>query len=257
MARGKQIDEKYLKKEYTQNGRSIKSLADELSVSTATVWNRLKKMGVLRSASEAQKKFIEENGHQRVGTQHSEDTKEKMSHSHQASWDNQPEEVIEARRESLRQAREEKWASMKPAEKAQVLEKMRVAAREKAGEGSALENGLAEFLAGEGYKVHQRSKMVLAGKHSHVDIHLPEQNIVIEVDGPTHFKEVYNDQILERNKKRDEKKNNNLLAQGFTVIRVRDSKRGVSNARFRRIFQEIEPILKNKNNKRQVHIVEG
>jgi very-short-patch-repair endonuclease len=82
-----------------------------------------------------------------------------------------------------------------------------------------------------------------------IDLFLPQHNIAIEVDGPSHFEPVWGDDALKRNKKYDNKKTGLILGKGLYLIRIKQSK-DFSKSRAEITFQELLSAIdsiKNKN----------
>jgi very-short-patch-repair endonuclease len=114
------------------------------------------------------------------------------------------------------------------------------------GDGSRFENFIAEKLAEVGYKLEQRSHNYTPGKKYHVDIALPEQKIIIEVDGPTHWQPIYGEDELVKVQNKDKQKDSALNANGWNVLRVQDGSGSTSRARFSRVFDQLQLVQKYK-----------
>lgn len=199
-----------------------------------------------RDKSEAQKNFIERSGtHQRSGTLHSDESKEKISDTMRDIYDSPQGDEI---REKIANQRQEEWANLTEAQKANVLQNLKQTSRAKAqsGEGSKFENFLADELKGHGLKVEQRTKNYTPGQKFHVDIALPVERIIIEVDGPTHWSPIYGDSELLKVQQKDSAKDNILNMSGWNVLRVQDGSGSTTRARFVRVWEQIERIKEYK-----------
>ena len=197
-----------------------------------------------RTKSEAQKNYIKRTGtHQRSGTTHTDEAKEQISDSMKDVYDGPRGDEI---REKISQQRQEEWANMSSADKAEILETLKSSSRAKAmsGEGSNFENFLAEKLDEYGYIVEVRTKSYTPGQRFHVDIALPNEKIIVEVDGPTHWSPIYGDDELRKVEEKDKLKDNTLTAVGWNVLRVQDSSGSTTRARFVRVLEQIENIKK-------------
>ena len=208
-----------------------------------------------RSKSEAQKNYIKRTGtHQRSGTKHTDETREQISDAMRAVYDGPEGDEI---REKISQQRQEEWAQMSAAERAEILETLKSSSRAKAmsGEGSNFENYLAEKLEEHGYVVEVRTKNYTPGQKFHVDIALPKEKIIIEVDGPTHWSPIYGDNELAKVQEKDKLKDNTLTAVGWNVLRVQDGSGSTTRARFVRVLEQVEFISKKYKGKKQTHYV--
>ncbi|MHC5056388.1 MAG: DUF559 domain-containing protein [Planctomycetota bacterium] len=208
-----------------------------------------------RNKSEAQKNFIKRTGsHQRSGTTHTEEAREQISDSMKEVYDGPRGDEI---REKISQQRQEEWAQMSAADKAEVLETLKSSSRAKAmsGEGSNFENFLAEKLEEHGFVVEVRTKAYTPGQKFHVDIALPQEQIIIEVDGPTHWSPIYGDDELRKVQDKDKLKDNTLTNMGWNVLRVQDGSGSTTRARFVRVLDQVEFIRDKYKGKKQTHYV--
>jgi very-short-patch-repair endonuclease len=74
-------------------------------------------------------------------------------------------------------------------------------------------------------------------------------NTAIEVDGPSHFENIWGEAILRKNQIRDYEKNGLLLQQGFVIIRIQQT-RSLSE-KYKRdtlatVIETLEKIRKKK-----------
>ena len=199
-----------------------------------------------RNKSQAQLNYIKQSGkHQRDGTTHDEITKDLISDKMREFYDSP--EGVEAK-ERISEFRREEWAEKSEEERAAILVELQQANRAKmqAGEGSNFENFLAEQLAERGYSVEQRTKTWTPGQRFHVDIALPNDKIIIEVDGPTHWAPIYGDDELQKVVAKDAKKDAVLTSNGWVVLRVQDSSGSTTRARFKRVLDVLDEIKYSK-----------
>lgn len=91
--------------------------------------------------------------------------------------------------------------------------------------GSKLENFLAENLTSAGFTSIMHIEQSLMNENLHLDIFIPSQKVVIEVDGPFHHKKVWDDRVLQSKQKSDQQKDLLCLKMGFSMIRVKTTKR--------------------------------
>lgn len=115
-------------------------------------------------------------------------------------------------------------------------------------EGSAPELFLLKELIAMKENVIFHKKNFLDNEKLEIDLLLPARNLVIEVDGPTHFKPIYGDTPEEKNanlaKKQvaDKIKNGLLLNAGYTVLRIK-LLRNVSQARLRLMLKNVVDFM--------------
>lgn len=70
-------------------------------------------------------------------------------------------------------------------------------------------------------KLHRRGKFLSTKSNiRQIDIMSLENKIIIEFDGVCHFKNIFGDDVLETNKKKDKELNEVMKNEGWTVIRV-------------------------------------
>jgi len=79
-------------------------------------------------------------------------------------------------------------------------------------------------LTEAGIKVEFHKEHLLLNENLHIDLFLPEINVAIEVDGPSHFEPIWGEEALERTQKSDRQKNGLILNSGFVLIRVKQKK---------------------------------
>lgn len=199
-----------------------------------------------RNKSEAQKNYIKQSGkHQREGTHHDDATKDLISDRMKDFYDSEEGQAV---KDKISEFRQQEWAEKSADERAAILEDLHEANRAKmrAGEGSNFENFLAEQLEEGGYFVEQRTKTWTPGQKFHVDIALPNEKIIIEVDGPTHWAPIYGEDELIKVQNKDAKKDAVLHGNGWHVLRVQDGSGSTTRARFKRVLDVIEQIKYTK-----------
>ena len=262
MARKSSIDMNEVRRLIEVEKLSTYGAADELGCNQSHVVRLIAKFNKenpknpikKRNKSEAQKNYIKRTGtHQRTGTTHSDETREQISDSMKDVYDGPRGDEI---REKISQQRQEEWAAMSQAERAEILENLKKSSRERAmsGEGSNFENFLAEKLEEHGYSVEVRTKQYTPGQKFHVDIALPNEKIIIEVDGPTHWSAIYGDDELRKVQDKDSQKDKTLTSMGWNVLRVQDGSGSTTRARFVRVLEQVESI-QNYKGKKTTHYV--
>jgi len=208
----------------------------------------------VRTKSEAQKLFAEKNGHQRVGKMHSDESKMAISDTMREFFDSDEGEEAKKR---MSKTKYDAWLKMTPTEKANALNQLRISNREalRTGDGSKFENFLAECLSKDNFAVEQRTSAYTPGNNFHVDIALKDKGLIIEVDGPTHWKDIYGQTKLDIVQRQDAEKDAMLKGVGFDVLRVQDDSGNTSRARYMRVFDKINEIVGRPNRKPETFYV--
>lgn len=229
-----------------KSGKSPSEIAKQYGTYTNKIRRLLVKEGVeLRGRSEAQKISLEGKEHHRKGSKHSEETKQKIAESRHNAWANMSEEE----KESFRMGAKERWDARNPED----IEAMRKAAyaamNEGSQEGSRIEREVAAAILAYGYDVEVHRKHMFSNEELEVDILVPELKTVIEVDGPTHYSEIFGKERLEAQQKSDLVKNGLVLNSGMYMVRTKIEK-NTSNYGLRKIIEQVietlEEIKKGK-----------
>jgi len=214
---------------------------NEIASLVGTYGNKIRRDAKLlgiksRTKSEAQSVAIQEGRHPHPTKDkgHSETTKIKISDAMAESWENLTEDQLEERSKIGK----ELWDKKTPKE----IEEFRKAAgegvRKAAKEGSKLEHFLLDNLIAAGYRVEHHKEQFIKNERLQVDLLLPELNIAIEVDGPSHFKPVWGYDALQRNIRADKEKTGLLIGRGLVLIRVRQTK-SLSDKYLRDILSDV------------------
>lgn len=231
-----------LHKYYVEENKSFQEIAEMYNTYANKVRRDAKKAGIkIRTKSEAQKLALETGKHKHPtkGTKRSEETKEKIGISVMNSWENMSESELKRRSVMAR----DNWEKLSDDEKQDRFNKANQAVRETGKTGSKLEKYLHQYLIQEGYRVQRHVQNILNTK-LHVDLFLPQDNIVIEVDGPSHFEPVWGEVALERAQRYDNKKDGLLLGKGLRIIRIKQTK-DFSKSRASIISQRLEKTIQD------------
>jgi very-short-patch-repair endonuclease len=254
--RAKIIREGVLRDLYEKQGLSLRKIADKLGRPLSTITNYMKKYGISRrTKSEAQSSYLSNNEHPMQGRVHSQETKQKISSSLGEFWDSLSEAERQEYRTLMGSGWRNKWESMSDGQRASEILKLNNASRAKQGKGSRFENFVAEQLRKRGFTVEERTHSYMPSARFEVDIALAKEKIMIEIDGPTHFINIYGQESFEKQQVKDRKKNRYLTNAGFHVLRVRDNNGPLSQIRIDRIVETINNIKSRKTPK--VHIMEN
>lgn len=213
---------------------SLQDMATKLEISKSTLYYHMKKLGVAcRNKSDAQVKHIKEAGHQRSGTHHSDDTRDRISSGTKQFWDS---DRGKEQKKSLRDLRKSEWSERSGHERNQVLARLQDARRPEPGELSNFGRKLAEFL-GERERVSTGIKLT----NNHVsDIILDDRKVVIELIFPF---DTYGDKQKNRLQERYERIEQALNSAGYRVMIVEDKSNSISKARCQRVYKELQAFF--------------
>ena len=214
---------KLLDELYHQRKLSWGVIADLCETYANKVRRDAKKLGIQsRSKADAQSLALStgRHSHPTEGKGHSEATRIKISDSVAEDW----EQMDNATRDLKKQEARDRWNEKSEAE----VQAFRTAANEgirrAAVEGSALEHYLHQGLVRQGYTVEFHKEHWVIREKLQIDLFLPDINVAIEVDGPSHFDDIWGGDVLSKNQLRDNIKNGLLLQRGCVIIRVRQTK---------------------------------
>ena len=232
-------------KEYISNKKSFQIIAKEYDTYANKVRRDAKKFNInIRSKSEAQSNAISTGTHihPTKGKERSEQTKRKIGISVYETWQNLSDSEIEQRKNKAR----DNWNKKSEDEKQDIINKANRAVRESSKTGSKLEKYLLHQLINDGYKVDFHKEHLLSNTKLQIDLFLPTINLAIEVDGPSHFENIWGDQSLSRNKAYDNKKEGLLIGKGISMIRIKQNY-DFSESRAYICYQKLIPFLIKNN----------
>jgi very-short-patch-repair endonuclease len=208
-----------------------------------------------RTLADAQKLALKKGRakHPTQGRERTDEEKKKIGESVSAKW----AKIDDKERQRRVEIGKESWNSKTEDEKKELLQKAVKSIRESSKSGSILEKFLLHGLISAGYKVYFHKEHFVKNERLQVDLLLPELNIAIEVDGPSHQKPVWGEINFERNQKSDKQKTGLLIGQGITLIRVKQLG-NISEVKKRRYLSELlETIDKIKRNELSKEIIIG
>ena len=228
---------KFINDCYTKRDMSYSEIAEICG----TYPNKIRRLhkkggGEPRSRSSAQSLALSQgrHAHPTKGKGHSLESKQKIGESMSKVWDELSPEELEYRKQIGREV----WDNMTPAERDALHFRAGQAIREAARSGSKLEKYLREELTKAGHVIEFHKKHLIKNENLHIDIFVPGLVTAIEVDGPSHFSDIWGADVLAKNKKADKEKDALLLGNGFCVIRIRQAKTPSEVAK-RRILAEL------------------
>lgn len=234
------IDSKVL--QMYRDGESTHTIAAALGTYPNRIKRILKKNNEpLRNRVEAQKNAMEQGRykHPTQGIGHSEEVRLKISENVHQTWLDLSDTEKEARRAVARK----NWANLSADERSDRQRKALEAVRSAAINGSKLELFIVNYLMDAGYEVLHHSAYKVGTEQMELDIFLPAENIVIEVDGPSHYEPIWGDECLTRNQVADNKKNGILLSSGIHILRIRDKTKKITRKIERDTVQYIEESI--------------
>lgn len=240
--KAKYIEDLYLKKQL-----SFGEIANICNTYANKIRRDAKRFNIKsRDKSEAQKNAINSGRHPHPtkGKNRSDAEKQKIGKGVLKNWQNTDEKTLAARRKKSQKL----WNARSEKQKKDMLEKANKAVRRSSKEGSKLEHYLLNRLIDSGIKVDFHKEQILVNTKLQIDLFLPESNIAIEVDGPSHFAPVWGEEVLYRNKKYDQKKTGLILGRGYSLIRIKQTK-DFTPARSDIIFQKLILAINNNNDK--------
>ena len=236
-----------LKQKYVKEKLSFSEIAKALQTYSNKVRRDAKRLGIrIRSRSEAAKLALKSGRlkHPTKGKKRHELTKLKISESQGQVWDSM--DASEKLKRS--QIGKRSWDSKTEAEKADLIKKGSEAIRKAARNGSKMERFLLEELSKEKIVVQFHKEHFLKNQKLEIDLFVPELRVAIEIDGPSHFKPVWGEENLARNKKSDQQKTGLILSQGLILIRIKQNQR-TSQRYFRKtlsiLLESLNKIRKN------------
>lgn len=209
---------------------SLDEMAIHLNMSKSTLYYHMKKMGlVLRNKSDAQRKYIDTVGHQRTGSHHSDETKEKISTGTKEFWESERGQNQKA---TLRNLRRQEWANSSNKKRSAVLSRLQEAHRPEPGELSHFGKKLVEFLSSR-----ERISVGIKLTNDHIsDIILDDRKVVIELIFPI---SIYGEQQQHKLEERYQRLQNELNAAGYRVMIVEDKSNSISQARCKRVYEQL------------------
>lgn len=225
---------KYLERHYNELGESTHVIANLQSTYPNEVVRALKFHDIeLRTKSEAQKKAMAtgRNRHPTEGSQRPQETRNRIGEGVSLSWSRlTPDQRLERSRRSQQQ-----WENLTQEEKAEFRAAALEALREAATNGSKLELYLASALREKGWHVETRARIVGIP----VDLFLRGKCFAIFVDGPGHHMPIWGEKRLIAVRKQDDLDNQALMRAGYSVIRITNTARNLSEIQQRVLLPKV------------------
>lgn len=238
---------KLIEQLYLMEKKSFQQIAKEYNTYSNKIRRDAKKFDIsIRDKSEAQKNALSTGNHKHPtkGTTRSEDTKNKIGLKVLQSWDNLDPKELNKRKQNAKK----RWDSLTEDQKQNFTKLANSAVRESSKSGSKLEKYIFKELLNDGYKVDFHKEQMLLNTKLQIDLFLPELNVAIEIDGPSHFLPVWGEDALQRNIKYDNKKSGLILGKGLVLIRIKQLA-DFSPTRARLLYDQLLINLSNIKNK--------
>lgn len=232
-----------LTKLYCLEQKSLGQIAQELETYPNKIRRDAKKFNIaLRNKSDAQKNALQTGIHKHPtkGTQRSDEVKQKIGESVMSSWGQLSIDELEARKNGAK----EQWQKLSDDQKQNILKLANEAVRKTSKEGSKLEKFLLQCLLKDGYAVDFHKEQILSNSKLQIDLFLPKLSIAIEVDGPSHFKNIWGEDAFKKNTTYDKKKEGLMVGKGIKLIRVKQTK-DFSVSRSTAVYNAIRLLLQN------------
>ena len=208
---------------YTLDKYSWAEIAHYIGTYPNKVRRDAKRLGIFsRNKSDAQSQalFSGRQKHPTKGVQRADTVKIKISEGMASVWLNLKPEQREQRSQQAR----DHWNKMSKEEKEAFQHAAAIAIRKASTEGSKLEKFLYSRLTKLGYRVEYHKEHFIVNEKLHIDIWLPERNVAIEIDGPSHFEAVWGAKNFQRTQKTDNEKSGLILRKGAVFIRIKHTK---------------------------------
>lgn len=247
---------KFINQKYEVEQLSWKEIADLVGVPKTVLYRTAKKLGIKsRSLSESQKIALESgrSTHPTEGKKISDEVKKRMSESISKTYQNMPKE----KKEQINQKHKENFNNRSEKDKQLFWDKAYKKIREASEKGSKAEKYILGKLLENNYDPKFHVSQLIGREQMEIDILIPSLSIAIEVDGPFHYTDVFNNMKIEKIKEKDRVKNGLLLSKGFSVIRLIVSKiksERHKNAIWSSLLDTIEKI--KKSNEPSVYTLE-
>lgn len=222
-----------------KNGSSSYEIAEHLGTYSTKILRALRFLGAeSRSYSEAQKLAIKKGRSKapvEKGAKLSEAHKIAMSEGRSKAWS----EISDEERSRISEMGKAQWAAMSDEQKSNLRSLAAEAVREASREGSKTEKFLRAALTEAGWSVRFHDKSLIESTKLEVDLYIVELKTAIEIDGPAHFLPIWGEENLAKHQKADDKKTGLLLNAGYTVLRIKQLTKSLSQKKERDVLKAV------------------
>lgn len=245
----------YMAEHYVAGNQSVPEIALAFDTYPNAIYRAMRKLGIpRRTRSEAQKIVLSSGKveHPTEGKELAPETKRKIGEAvYQSNL-----KLSDTEREKRSQRKKEIWDAIPEETRKEYLTKSHKSIRRSAKEGSKFEKFIVASLLAAQYKVQVHHKLSFADSELNVDLYLPMEGIAIEVDGPSHKWPIFGEEALENQIERDLTKNNLLIANGYSLIRIQNHKGYTSVSFFEDFIKKFLPFLKQVANQKNNSLFE-
>lgn len=220
----------YYQQHYVEKGESVYILAELLNCSPNKCRNDMMRYGIkLRTKAESQRLALEAG--RSILPRHEIDPELKeiqaiaaaRAHSHRT-----PEQ-----KQRLSDAAKKRYDSMSEESREKFHSRNNKALKKIARNGSELEKYLLVELNHWGFLTHHQAKYLVDNQKLSFDLWIPELKVVIECDGISHIRDIYNNPAaFEAKVARDFQKNALVISAGCCIIRLRYEKTPTKSKKF-------------------------
>jgi very-short-patch-repair endonuclease len=246
----------YLYEEYIQKQKSTCEIAEELGTYPNKIRRTLLYHKIpLRDSKKALKIALQKGRHPHPtkGTTRPQDVKNRIGEGRSDTW----KTVSPKERERLSKIGKDNWEKRPEKERHKMHELAQEKLREAAKQGSKLEKYLLLVLQKAGHNANLHGKYFIVCEKMHLDIVLTDKKVAVEIDGPTHFSAIFGDEYeLERVQEADRRKNNLLLQSGFSVVRVKNLAKNISEVQMRRTGEKLLSLVESIKGKPDIYHLE-
>lgn len=232
----------YLTEQYIVLQKSPTQIAEENNTYTNKVRRALIKFGFdMRDRGEAQSIALKTGRvqHPTKGKKQPKDTKDKIAKSLSDSIAKMPEKK---KKEKAHKAKIN-WKNKTFEEKQDFAKRAVEGLHEAAKDGSKFEIFLREEIANAGFPLEFHKENLFSDNKMHVDIFIPSIKTVVEIDGPSHFLDIWGIDKLQKHQAKDLKKNGIVLAAKLNMLRVKNIHKSLSNFKMKEAAKKVIDAL--------------
>ena len=228
----------FLISHYVEKLKSTYEIAEEFGTYPNKIRRALTEFGIpIRDKSKAQAEAIKTGRckHPTKGKKTSEETKNKISDSIANVWEKMPEEEKKRRSDISRV----QWESLSVQKVEEMQKAAAISVRAAAVYGSKLEKFLISGLKKEGYNADFHKSFWAIDRKQHIDIFISNLNLAIEIDGPSHFRSIWGEDVHQKQVVSDSKKTGFIINAGMKMIRVKNIDGNSSGFYMRTILKKL------------------
>jgi very-short-patch-repair endonuclease len=227
-----------------QKGSSTTEISNELGTYPNKINRLLVKHGIkIRDKGEAQKLALKKGTaqHPTMGRERTKEEKEKIGSRLTSYWENLDDDTYKERVEISRKI----WNEKSKEEQEEMRKSAARAMVRACKEGSKLEKFLKKELTKMGHETIFHKTGLIENHKLEIDLFLPNLNLIIEIDGPTHFLPIFGEEKLQKVMESDREKNGLLISKGFTVLRFKYLCKRFGNKHKKLVIEKIKEFLES------------